>query len=72
MRQASLEFSKGTPEEAEFDRNRSMQWVRFDTPKVTKSIRIRIIDTYPPGDHPDGEEYPFLVDETAISEIEVR
>jgi hypothetical protein len=72
VRQASIEFSDGTAENAEFRRDRSMQWVRFDSPKASKSVRINIIDTYPPGDHPDGEEYPYLVYETAISEIKVR
>ena len=72
VRQASIEFSDGTAEGAEFRRDRSMQWVRFDAPKATKSVRINIIDTYPPDDHPDGEVYPYLVYETAISEIKVR
>jgi hypothetical protein len=64
VRRASIEFSDGTVEEKRFDRNRNIQWLQLDSPEITKTVRIEIEDTYPPGDDP--------VYETAISEIRVR
>jgi hypothetical protein len=65
VRQVSIEFSDGTVEPKQFDRNRSMQWLPLDSPKRTESVRITIKDTYPL----KGDD---TFNETAISEIEVR
>jgi hypothetical protein len=59
-----IEFSDGTAVPKRFDRNRSKQWLHLDSPKATTSVRVEIKRTYPPGDD--------SVDETAISEIEIR
>lgn len=72
VRRARIEFSDGTAVEADFERDRSMQFVYVDSPQTTKSVRIEILDTYPPGNNPNGQQYPFLVYETAISEIDVN
>lgn len=72
VRRAAIEFSDRTVVEAEFERDRNMQFVNLDSPKTTTSVRIEILDTYPPGDNPNGQTYPYLVYETAISEIEVE
>ena len=69
VRRASIEFSDGTIKEKRFDRDRDLQWLRLDSPEITKTLRIEIKDTYPPTD-PPGDDEP--VDETAISEIKVR
>jgi hypothetical protein len=59
-----IEFSDGTAVPKRFDRNRSKQWLHLDSPKATTSVRVEIKSTYPPGDD--------SVDETAVSEIEIR
>ena len=68
VRQVSIEFSDGTDQSKQFDRNRSMQWVRLDRPKTTESVRIKIKDTYPQRPRRGNDE----INETAISEIEIR
>jgi hypothetical protein len=65
VRQVVIEFSDGTVEPKQFDRDRSMQWLQLDSPKTTEWVRIEIRDTYPP-------EADDAVDETAISEIEIK
>ncbi|HET7271740.1 MAG TPA: discoidin domain-containing protein [Rubrobacter sp.] len=72
VRRAAIEFSDGTVVEADFERDRSMQFVNVDSPKTTTSVRIEILDTYPPGNNPNGQEYSELVYETAISEIDIE
>ena len=66
VRQVSIVFSDGTVQSAEFERDRSIQFTRFDSPKITKWVRIEIQDTYPPVDKVSP------INETAISEIEVQ
>lgn len=72
VRQARIEFSDGTAVEEDYERDRSMQWAYPDSPKTTKSVRIEIQATYPPGNNPNGQSYPYTVPETAISEIEIE
>lgn len=72
VRRATIKLSDGTVMEANYERDRSMQFVFLDSPKTTNSVRLEIRDTYAPGNNPNGQSYPYLVYETAISEIEVR
>jgi hypothetical protein len=67
VRQAKIEFSNGTAVEEDYEQDRSMQWHYFDSPKITKSVRVEIQDTYPP-DTP----YPLEEEWIAISEIEIK
>lgn len=72
VRQAKIEFSNGAAVEEHYERDRSMQWHHLDSPITTKSVRIEIQDTYPPGNNPSGQSYPYPVEEIAISEIEIE
>jgi len=69
VRRASIEFRDETgrvkEKKAVFERDRSRQLVTLTSPKVAKSVRFTIEETYPPGtDEP--------VNETAVSEIELK
>ena len=70
VRRAEISFSDGSSIEANFERDRAMQF--FDVPNAkTTFVRITILDTYSPGDNPNGTTDPPL-DSTAISEIQVQ
>ncbi len=70
VRKVRIEFSDGFSETAKFDRAPAKQYV--DVPNIeTSSVRITVLDTYPPGDDPSGGTYKELFGKTAISEIEV-
>ena len=68
VRRVVITFSdeNKTVKDAQFDHDRRLQFVRLDSPITTKSVRIEIIDAYPP----TSDQEP--VHEIAISEIEVR
>jgi hypothetical protein len=69
VHRASIEFRDETGDvsvkEAKFERDRSRQLVTLDSPKVAKSVRFTIEDTYAP-----GTKEP--IDEIAVSEIELK
>jgi hypothetical protein len=67
VRRVSIVFSDGTVVPAEFERDRSIQFTRLDSPETTEWVRIEIQDSYP---LPSDNVGP--IDETAISEIEVQ
>ena len=70
-RRRGWSFSDGTSVEANFDRDPSMQYT--DIPNITTdSVKITILDTYPPGNSPEGDNYPYTLDKAAISEIQVE
>jgi hypothetical protein len=68
VREAEITFSDGTTVTASFDRDPTMQYVSVPDVETTY-VRITILDTYPPGNSPYGDEYPYTLDKVAISEI---
>ena len=71
VKKARIEFSDGTSVEANFERDPSMQYT--DVPDTTTdTVKITILDTYPPGNSPEGGNYPYTLDKAAISEIQVE
>lgn len=71
IRTAEIRFSDGSTVKANFARPPRMQFTNMAETK-TNSITITILDTYPPGDSPMGEDYPFTAIRAEISEITVE
>lgn len=71
VREARIELSDGTEKVARFDRDPEKQFVEI--PETgTEYVKITILDSYPPGDNPDGSSYEQVHAKTAISEVEVE
>ena len=63
---ARFEFSDGSSVRASFAQSRDMQFVAFEQPIRTRSIRIIVEQTYPPPPEEQGGR-----DFTPISEVQV-
>lgn len=73
VRKARIEFSDESQVEADFERDPAMQFIEEVPNTETTSVRVTILDTYPPEEKsPSGESYDFIYDKVAISEIEVE
>lgn len=71
IKKAQIDLSDGTSVKASFSRDPSMQFT--DVPNTTTdSVKVTILDTYPPGNSPYGDNYPYLLYKAAISEISVK
>jgi CHAT domain-containing protein len=71
VRKARFQFSDGSRIEEDFERKPKMQFVNVpDTETI--SIRITILDTYPPGEKPGESPYDYTLGKAAISEVKVE
>jgi hypothetical protein len=70
IREAEIRFSDGSTVHATFERDPAMQFTDVPETKID-SITITILDSYPPGNSPTGETYPYTINKAAISEIKV-
>jgi hypothetical protein len=71
IKMARIEFSNGRSVVASFSRDPSMQYTNVPT-TTTNWVKITILETYPPGNSPFGDDYPYLLHKAAISEISVE
>lgn len=75
VRGAVIRFSDGSEVKAEFEKKPQMQFVDTNGHE-TKSLRITIVDVYPPGDKPGGSSFDYEDTGTwgkaAISEVKVE
>lgn len=75
VREARIQFSDGSEVEVDFEKKPEMQFKTVNG-HVTKSLRITILDAYPPGDKPGGSSFDYEDTGTwgkaAISEIKVE
>ena len=74
IREAKIQFTDGSEVTAEFEKEPEMQFVDTNG-HVTKSLRITILDVYPPGDKPGGSSFDYedsgTLGKAAISEVKV-
>lgn len=75
VRKARIQFSDGPSIVADFEKKPEMQFETVDG-RETTSLRITILETYPPGDKPGGTPYDYddtgTIGKASISEIEVE
>jgi hypothetical protein len=75
IREAKIQFTDGSEVKAKFDKKPEMQFVSTNG-HVTKSLRITILDVYPPGDKLGGSSFDYedtgTLGKAAISEIKVE
>ena len=75
VREARIQFSDGSDVEVDFEKKPEMQFESVNGHE-TKSLRITILDAYPPGDKPGGSSFDYEDTGTwgkaAISEIKVE
>ena len=75
VRGAVIRFSDGSEVKAEFEKKPQMQFVDTNGHE-TKSLRITIVEVYPPGDKPGGSSFDYEDTGTwgkaAISEVKVE
>jgi hypothetical protein len=75
VRKARIEFSDGSDVEANFEHKPEMKFVNVPDTETT-SLRVIILDSYPPGNRPGGSSFDYENDVTigqaAISEIKVE
>jgi CHAT domain-containing protein len=75
IREAKIQFTDGSEVTAEFEKEPEMQFVDTNG-HVTKSLRITILDVYPPGDKPGGSSFDYedsgTLGKAAISEVKVE
>jgi hypothetical protein len=75
VRKAEIEFSDGSKVVKEFRREPEMQYIDGADHETT-TLRIEILDTYPPGDKPGGSSFDYedtgTFGKAAISEIKVE